>query len=68
MIQQFGYGGWIQLKHLDRFDNNGRQQSVMMYDDGVTIFRNVDERVYSPEARIKDMNNAGSEKFEFLQF
>ncbi|UXI22887.1 hypothetical protein NH340_JMT08830 [Sarcoptes scabiei] len=52
--QKFGYPGWIRIKHE-------QQQSIMEYDDG-RFFRNIDDRVFSPEIRLKEMNRTGIDR------
>ena len=49
--KKFGYGGWIQME-VDG------EKGTMVRDDGFK-FRSVDQRVWSPDARIQDMERTG---------
>ena len=56
----------MSLKHLDEFDDNGLRKSVMLNDDG-TVFRPVDQLVYSVDCRLKKMFETGL-KFAISEF
>ncbi len=47
------------MKHTD----DGK--ALMMKDDG-TVFRPVDERVWSTSVRLKDMQNTGNKYYAFV--
>lgn len=50
--QRYGYGGWIEMKP------ECKGHAVMNYDDG-KFFRRVESNCWSPEDRIKDMDQTG---------
>ncbi len=59
LFKKFGYSGWVEMKHTD----DGK--ALMMKDDG-TVFRPVDERVWSTSVRLKDMQNTGNKYCAFV--
>lgn len=50
-IQRYGYGGWVQLHH------HCKGKARMMKDG--QVFRVVEDKCWSPEARLKEMDNTG---------
>jgi aminocarboxymuconate-semialdehyde decarboxylase len=56
MRQRSGYGGWVTLRH--GCGEGARRHSAMFRDDG-SLFREVDETLFSVERRLRDCDAAG---------
>jgi aminocarboxymuconate-semialdehyde decarboxylase len=56
MKARSGYGGWVTLRH--DCGEGARRHSAMFRDDG-TLFRNIDDTLFSLERRLRDCDAAG---------